>query len=250
MEALILGVGDAFTRVGYGSSALLRSGEGMLLLDCPDPIHRVLAEAADHAGWTVEANDIHDIVLTHLHADHAGGLESFLLHRMLRRLDRPDVPLPRLHCDRRTIGRVWEKLAPALDAVGVFGHLPTRLEDFVDPRPLDPGTAVHVAGIRVECRPSHHPVPTLGFRFFGPEWSLGWSGDTSFDREHVDWLSECDRVVHESNLGPAHTPIEDLNRLEPELRAKLRLIHLPDDFDPATSDIEPLRAGEILGRPR
>jgi hypothetical protein len=43
-----------------------------------------------------------------------------------------------------------------------------------------------------------------------------------------------------------HTPIESLNTLPPELTAKMRLIHLLDDFDRSATSISPLEQGEVL----
>ena len=40
-----------------------------------------------------------------------------------------------------------------------------------------------------------------------------------------------------------HTPYEKLAALPAELRARMRLTHCPDDFDAASSVIEPLRQG-------
>ena len=42
-----------------------------------------------------------------------------------------------------------------------------------------------------------------------------------------------------------HTPYELLAALPAELRAKMRLIHYPDDFDLNASAIEPLRQGRM-----
>lgn len=249
MQVLILGTSDAFTTRGFGSSALIRGPGGLVLLDCPDPIHRIVAEASTAAGWEVGTDQIDDILLTHLHGDHCNGLESFALRRALLRLDHPDAPLPRLHCDRRIAHRLWPKLAPALDAVGFFGRSP-RLEDFFEIRPLQPEVQGTAAGLGIECRPGVHPVPTIGFRITGSDWKLGWSGDTRFDAQHLDWLLGADLIVHECNRGPAHTSIESLNTLPDAVRARLRLIHLPDDFDASSTDIRPLRPGSVLSQPQ
>lgn len=40
-----------------------------------------------------------------------------------------------------------------------------------------------------------------------------------------------------------HTPYEKLAALPAELRARMRLIHYPDDFDTSASVIEPLAQG-------
>lgn len=45
MRVFILGIGDAFTRLHFGSSALIEGPHGWVLLDCPDPIHRAIHEA-------------------------------------------------------------------------------------------------------------------------------------------------------------------------------------------------------------
>jgi hypothetical protein len=42
-----------------------------------------------------------------------------------------------------------------------------------------------------------------------------------------------------------HTPYEKLAALPAWLRAKMRLTHLPDDFDADASAIEPLRQGRV-----
>ena len=67
-----------------------------------------------------------------------------------------------------------------------------------------------------------------------------------FEPAHIEWLSEADVIVHESNVGDAHTPIETLNELPDALRRKLRLIHLPDEFDPGVTDIEVLTEGAVI----
>ena len=120
------------------------------------------------------------------------------------------------------------------------------LEDFFEVRVLEPGREVQVAGLRVRCRFGAHSVPALGFLIDDGAWTLGWSGDTSFVRAHVEWLAEADVIVHECNVGPVHTSIESLNALPSGLRSKLRLIHLPDDFDRGSTDIAILEAGMVL----
>ena len=71
---------------------------------------------------------------------------------------------------------------------------------------------------------------------------LGISADTSYDPFLIDWLSEADMIVHETNLG-IHTPYESLAALPETLRRKMRLTHYTDDFDLAASIIEPLVPG-------
>jgi ribonuclease BN (tRNA processing enzyme) len=245
MRVLILGVGDAFTRLHFGSSAVIEAPGGHVLVDCPDLIHRALAEATSRAGWDVDAAKVDDILLTHLHGDHCNGLESFgFARRILRSGPDADRPRPHIHTSRPAADRLWERLAPAMDAAATPS--PRGLDEFYELSVLEPGTAATVAGLSVECRATQHPVPTIGLLISDGTATLGWSSDTPFDEAHLQWLSRADVIVHECNHPPVHTPIESLNALPPELRAKIRLIHLPDHFDQSATDLKPLQQGEVL----
>lgn len=241
MRVLILGVGDAFTRRHFGTAALVEAPGGPVLVDCPDPVHRVLAEATAAAGWTVEAHQIGDVVLTHLHGDHCNGLESLGFWQFFARQRGVIDRRPRLHTHPQAAARLWARLAPAMDGGGRRG-----LADFYDLHVIDPGAPATVAGLTVECRLTGHPIPTAGLLASDGTGTLGWSGDTPYEAAHVEWLSRADLIVHECNLGPAHTPIEALNRLPDALRSRMRLVHLPDDFDASTTDIAILREGDVL----
>ena len=62
----------------------------------------------------------------------------------------------------------------------------------------------------------------------------------------IDWLALADLIVHEvttmAHTG-VHTPYEKLAALPANLRSRMRLTHLPDDFYAASSVIEPLHQG-------
>jgi ribonuclease BN (tRNA processing enzyme) len=245
VRLLALGVGDAFTKRHFSCGAVIEGPEGYLLLECGDLIHRSLHEASERAGWKVDASKIHDILITHLHGDHCNGLESFGFWRMLERMEDSQVPLPRLHINRPASERVWERLAPAMYRAPAFER-PGALSDYYDLRILEPDRPSTIAGLTVECRFTKHPVPTTGLLIGDGRSMIGWSSDTPFEPEHVDWLNRADVIIHESNHGPVHTPIRSLNELPDEVRAKIRLTHLPDDFDRSSTDMPILEGGEVV----
>ena len=123
---------------------------------------------------------------------------------------------------------------------------PRTLADFFELQRLEPDHASTIAGLSVRCRFTKHPIPTTGLLVSDGKAVLGWSSDTPYDEGLIEWLSQADLIVHESNVGSPHTPIESLNALPDELRAKIRLIHLPDDFDPGSTDMTPLAEGQVL----
>src|SRR5262245_24086726 len=100
MRAMIIGIGDAFTRRHFGSSAVVEGPNGLLLIDCPDLIHRALHEASQKSGWNVDAMRIDDIIITHLHGDHCNGLESFGFLRRIARMRDSKMVRPRLHLSK------------------------------------------------------------------------------------------------------------------------------------------------------
>lgn len=257
-EALILGVGDAFTTEHFGSSALLRAPGGLVLIDCPDHALRAVKQAGARAGWSVPLTGITDVILTHLHGDHCNGLEAFFFSQWVAVKQGTRKERPRLHTSPLAAARLWDRLAPAMDTlIGV--DRPLTLDDYAELCVLRPvncfpetGVAsgeagsVDVAGLRVRCRYTTHHIPTIGLLVTSGGKTLGWSSDTRPDLAHVEWLREADMIVHESSPPPAHTPVEWLNALPWEVRERMRLLHLPDGFDAAESRMPLLREGDVL----
>ena len=89
-----------------------------------------------------------------------------------------------------------------------------------------------------------HHIPTTAFRISAGGRTLGYSADTAWDPSLIEWLGAADLVFHETNHG-VHTPYEKLAALPAATRAKMRLIHYPDEFALAESAIEPLIEGRF-----
>jgi ribonuclease BN (tRNA processing enzyme) len=246
MRVLVLGVGDAFTTRGYGSCFLIDGPEGFVLIDCTDLIHRALREAADVAGWTVDSKAIHHILLTHLHGDHCNGLESFGFKGFAERIRGEATVTPTIHTHPGAAARVWERLAPAMDAPLTPGGKPAGLEDFFRLRTFEVGAPFPVAGLTVRARRTHHPIPTVGLLISDGRWTLGVSGDTIFDPEHIAWLDQADVIIHEANYSPLHTQVDPLNNLPARIRTKMRLTHTEDAFDRGSTKIPLLKQGEVV----
>jgi ribonuclease BN (tRNA processing enzyme) len=238
-----LGVGDAFSALHYTSCVAVESGDELLLIDCPHPIQKMLREGGEAAKRSFSADRISGVVLTHLHADHASGLEGlayffhFVLHRKLPLLVHPAV------AKRLWDGHLAAGMECLLPAVGQ-PHLEKKLEDYFEVIPLDEARAVQHGGFAVECRRTIHHIPTTALRIRGGGRCLGHSSDTAFDPELIAWLAEPDVFLHETNYG-VHTPYEKLAALPGELRRKMRLTHYPDAFDFDESAIEAVHQGLV-----
>ena len=241
MRLLVVGTGDAFSSERFGCSCVVEGPSGHVLVDCPDMIHAALRRASEASGWKVDARSMQDIIITHLHGDHCNGLESLGFHRWLLHRER-GVPLPRLHCSHAVAARLWERLGPAMDQGGA-----ARLDDYFTLHTLVPGASALIGGLQVECRETRHSVPTMALRFTLTGRTLAWSSDTTFDEGLVAWLERgAGLIVHETSPSRVHTPIEPLNALPDSIRGRMRLMHMPDGFDTACTDIPCLRQGEVI----
>src|SRR5690606_5262572 len=92
-----LGVGDAFSARWYSSCLALEHEGRWILIDCPHPIRKMLREGSARLDAPLDLDRVEGVALTHLHADHASGLEGyayfslFVLHRKARVLAHPAV---------------------------------------------------------------------------------------------------------------------------------------------------------------
>jgi ribonuclease BN (tRNA processing enzyme) len=242
LDLLVLGVGDAFSAEHYSTCFALRAEDRWLLVDCPHPIRKILREASTRAGIELDLDRIDAVALTHLHADHASGLEGlgFFSHFALGRRARVAV-------HPTAARRLWDgQLAAGMELLRddrgtVVRH---RLDDYFELTPLDESAAVSVGPFSIECRFTRHHVPTTALRISAGGRRIAFSADTEFDPDLVEWLGEADLAVHEVGLV-IHAAADQLAALPARLRARMRLAHFPDHLDLAPIGIEPLREGAL-----
>lgn len=237
-----LGVGDAFTADYYSTCLAVESEGRWLLIDCPHPIRKMMKEAGTNARVALDVDRIDGVVLTHLHADHASGLEGFgffsvfALQRNARLFAHPDV-LAGLW-DQSLRGSMGQLMGPNGDKE------PTGLHHFFDVAALSEVRPIPFGPFEIECRITKHHIPTTALRIKAGKRTLSYSSDTAFDPELIEWLGKGDVIIHETNYGPAHTAYNDLLTLDARTRAKMRLVHYPDTFDTKSSQIECLEQGK------
>ena len=241
------GIGSAFTSRYYHSSFLLFFGGEVTLVDVPAPLHRIVREAAVKAGLSLGLSQIDHVILTHLHGDHCNGVEELGFWRRYRAPESRSVP--NLHLLEELRLPLWQNRLSA--SMGADYHEDkdpeTSLGDYFRVTGLEPGQPCSFGpdGARLEVRRTQHFVPCMGFRM---EWNgiqLGYSGDTAYDPDHIDFLSRCDFIIHETSEGRGHTSVEKLEALPEAIRSKMHLIHIPDDYDVEQSLIPVLKEGRL-----
>jgi ribonuclease BN (tRNA processing enzyme) len=243
LHIVALGTGDAFSAARYSASLLVGYEGRWLLIDCPHPIRKMLREATGRGGVSpVDIGDLEGCVLTHLHADHASGVEGlgfFGRFALGRRID--------LYAHQEVVRDLW--LGHLAAGMGTLlsddGPKDTHLDDFFAIGLLDEDAPITIGPFTVRCRRTFHHVPTFALRVEAGGRSLGYSADAAFDPALIDWLCEADLVVHETNHG-VHTPFAALDMLDDDRKAKMRLIAFPDGFDAEPRSIRCLTDGQHL----
>jgi ribonuclease BN (tRNA processing enzyme) len=199
---------------------VLVTGTGRrLLVDCGSDVRWSLARQG------LSHRDITDVYISHLHADHIGGLEYIGFQT---RFD-PQCARPRLYLEACLAQRLWQHSLSG--GMGVIADGETRLEDFFDVRVVHANRPFEWEGVQLEAVPTLHvSSPTVcvhsqalavehgGFRTF-------ITTDTQFDPDHLRGQYErADLIFHDCEIGPVHTGIhshyDDLRRLPEAVRAK------------------------------
>lgn len=243
LEVIVLGVGDAFSERHVPASLLLGCDGFLLAIDCPDRYRSILSSTAERSARPLSLTDIDHVLLTHVHGDHMNGLEAVAFYKHFAEAKKVRlVGSPEL---REVIwdGRLSASMGTLFDGRGLRQM---AFDDYFEFLPLSWSGETAVGPFRIRARRTLHHVPTSALFIEAGGRSLGYSSDTAFDPALIDFLEPADLIIHETNLGPAHTPLSALAALPAALRARMRLIHYADGFDTASSPIAALREGEVL----
>ena len=200
-----------------------------------------MREASVSSGCDIRVDSLDAVLMTHLHSDHASGLEAlgfysyYVARKPVTLLAHEDV----LH-------DIWPwhlkgTMAPMCDPPDEQ----RTFQDFFTPVMIREETQNIFGPFQIECRRTLHHVPTFAMRISAGDKTFGYSSDTSFDEALIDWLSSADLIAHETNLA-SHTPYEKLAALPEAVRDKMMLIHYPDDFDKTASVIPLLEQGKLI----
>jgi glyoxylase-like metal-dependent hydrolase (beta-lactamase superfamily II) len=237
LSVIPLGVGDAFSAKHYSCCVAVGFEGQWVLIDCPHPVRKMLREAEGN----LDISDVHSVLLTHLHADHSSGIETFgyFCRFALQRK-------ARIACHPTVSARLWDgHLAAGMEQLLHHDgeHRKHTFDDYFELTALTDDNATQIGPFQVECRRTRHHIATTALRISAGGAMFGVSADTTFDPALIAWLAECDVFSHEVGYG-VHTPLSDLQGLPRPVRQKMRLIHTPDDVD--VGELQLLTQGKML----
>lgn len=230
-SVVVLGVGDAFSALHYSTALALHAEGQWLLVECPHPLRKILRESGRAAGVDLDIGDLLGTIVTHLHADHCAGLEGMAFYNRFVLAGPP----PKLIAHADNLTHLWQHHLCATMHQSMFpddDEEPHReLSDWFDPIPLDETRPIRVGPFSIECRRTEHLEPTTALKIRAAGRCLSISADTRWDPSLIAWLEDADLVLHEANTEAfIHTEYTRLCTLPEALRAKMMVVHYPDEL--------------------
>lgn len=233
-----LGSGSAFTLNNFHSNVLVEDESGRkLLIDAGSDVRHSLNEIGkSHL-------DVDGVFISHLHSDHAGGLEWLGL---MTHFDPRYNGRPKLFISKGLRGRLWSStLSGGMETLQVdVANLDTYFTVTAVPKNgaflwEDTGfklvQTVHiVSGLSFEY--------SYGLLFDTPKGKVFYTADTQYAPNQLnDFYNLADIIFHDCETAPfksgVHANYADLKTLPEEVKAKMWLYHVNDgDLPDAEAD--------------
>ena len=239
IEIFVLGVGDAYSEKFNPTSFAIYSSEKYILVECPDRLRKILKEFREKSKRKIEIKNINDVIVTHLHGDHSNGLEAFGFWKKFIENKRPNV-----YSIQEVFEELWEnKLKAGMQRIYKenFSIQKVSFDFYFQPKILEFGKINQINDLKVEIKKTKHNLPCFAIKVND---KLGYSSDTYFDQELIEFLSPCEMIIHETGSG-IHTNYKNLIRLPKNIKGKIYLAHLSDNFDCINSELKVLEEGKI-----
>lgn len=234
-----LGSGSAFT-VGndnYHSNMLLSSDSGKtLLIDCGSDARLACYELG------VTHRDITDVYISHLHADHAGGLEWLAFSH---KFDTQQYK-PKLYISHRLVNTLWKNVLSG--GLSSLQNEIATLSSFFEVISIPSNNRFNWDGIEFQLIQTLHVcngnniIPSFGLFFQIHTKKILITTDTQFTPDSLQpFYQQADIIFHDCETqhptSGVHTTYAELTTLDPTIKTKMWLYHYnPGQLPNAAAD--------------
>lgn len=227
MKLTFIGAGCAFT-VGdgnYHSNMVLEAdSHKKLLIDCGSDARLSLYEQ----GFS--PNDLHDVYISHLHADHIGGLEWLVFKS---KYNSNGAYKPCLHLSDQLVNDLWNRALSA--ALNPSQDPSINLSTFFEVDAIDhdvfewEGTLFHLFPT-LHITVNSWRMPSYGLWFQANQVTVLITTDTQFYLDGMlEFYHKCDIIFQDcetsANKSGVHAHYTELNLLNPAIKSKMWLYH-------------------------
>jgi ribonuclease BN (tRNA processing enzyme) len=239
LELFFIGIGSAFTRSHYQTNLLIIKGSDHLLIDCGTRCPQAMSELG------INVTDIRNLLITHSHSDHIGGLEELAIMGRYFSKRKPVM----------VINETYQHFLWEMSLRGGCGHNEKTahsiltFEDYFEvirPRRLPEfqRETLHamVGGIDIKMMRTKH-IPDSSPDWQSSYWSCGviiddrvlFTSDTRYDEDLLtvyDKKFNFEAIFHDCQFftGGVHAGIDELARLPAEIKKKIYLSHYGDNW--------------------
>jgi ribonuclease BN (tRNA processing enzyme) len=239
LEIVFLGVGSGFSISNLQTNFLIIKGDTHVLVDCGTTAHLAMRELG------IAPTAITNLLLTHSHADHVGGVEYLALvsrHIGVREqgLDKPRVIITEAYQQllwEQTLrgGLGWNE-ASGLSFEDYFQVLrPQRV-----PNAPREAHRITIGDLNIELFRSCH-IPEGCSSWQDAQLSYGLliddrvfvCSDTRFDPDLIaNYAPRAEILFHDVDFqnGAVHAPLSELRSLPEDIRRRMMLVHYPDSW--------------------
>ena len=231
MELIFLGAGSGInvSLDNFQSNMLLRNEQGkILLVDCGTDFRFSLKKAG------FGADDIDAVYISHLHADHIGGLEWFALQRKYVSTRKK----PTLFLHESLVGPLWEQSLKG--GLNTLMHKEASLADYFQVQVVPESTHWEWEGVSLQLMKTvhiyanEHLLPSYGL-FIEKKYLI--STDTQIDLNHLHPFYKTSLLIfHDcetySKPSGVHSNYQVLKQLPLTMKNKMWLYHYNDGVLP------------------
>ncbi len=245
LSIYFIGSGSAFSKKLYQNNIVVTKGNTSVFVDIGTRTPEALAKLG------LNTSNIENLIITHSHADHLGGLEEVALMNRYFFNKKPNLFIPRNYAKI-----LWNK---SLSGGCKYSEKKSngqwlRLSDFFKPKYLKSndnlsnkfdGREFYETNIKdlniIFFQTKHIPSNATKLEDFQLSYGLifdkkiVFTSDTMYDPKLISFLEKnfsIDRYFHDCQLfsGGVHASIEELKELPKSIRSKMFLMHYGDNF--------------------
>jgi len=230
MRINFVGTGSAFTMKNFQTNIILEHNDKRLLVDAGTDIRFALRDAK------LSYKDVNALYLTHLHADHIGGVEYLAFTTYF---DPSITDKITLYGNNDLIRDAWTHVLQG-GLRSVQGKV-TNLHDFFDVQMVKKnGNFIwenHSFRIvqSVHIMDGYSIVNSFGLMVETPDHiKIYITGDTQFNpNQIIDFYKEADYIIQDCETAPymskVHAHYEELKTLPADIKSKMMLVHYQDN---------------------